>query len=141
MDGHLFRGRYKSILIDSDSYLIELIRYIHRNALEAGIVDRLESYQWSSNKGYLSRSEKWKWLRKDHVLQIFSKKNSEARKRYKAFMLKEIPEEINGILGSRKWPIVIGNEDFLEWVKIHFFFKNVMWRCRNQDPWLLTWRK
>jgi len=121
LDGHLFRGRYKSILIDSDSYLLELIRYIHRNPLEAGIVDRLESYQWSSHKGYLSRSDKWKWLHKDYVLQIFSKKNSEALKRYKSFVLKEVPEEINRILGSRKWPSVMGNEGFLEWVKNTFF--------------------
>ncbi len=41
LDGHLFRGRYKSILVDSDSYLLELLRYIHRNAFEAGMVDRL----------------------------------------------------------------------------------------------------
>jgi len=121
LDGHLFKGRYKSILVDSDSYLLELIRYIHRNPLDAGIVDRLESYQWSSHKGYQSRSEKWKWLHKDYVLKIFSKKNSEALKRYKAFMLKEVPEEINRVLGSRKWPSVMGNEGFLEWVKNTFF--------------------
>ncbi len=36
-DGQLFRGRYKSIIVDADSYLLELLRYIHRNALEAGI--------------------------------------------------------------------------------------------------------
>jgi REP element-mobilizing transposase RayT len=121
LDGHLFRGRYKSILLDSDSYLLELIRYIHRNPLEAGIVDRLESYPWSSHKGYLSQSEKWDWLHKDYILKIFSQRNNEALKRYKAFILKEVPEEINRIFGSRKWPAVIGNEGFLEWVKKTFF--------------------
>jgi putative transposase len=53
LDGHLFRGRYKSILVDSDVYLLELLRYIHRNPIEAGMFDRLGSYQWSSHKGYL----------------------------------------------------------------------------------------
>ncbi len=38
-------------------------------------------------------------------------------------MLKEVPEEINRILGSRKRPSVIGNEDFLEWVKDTFFLQ------------------
>ena len=71
LDGHLFRGRYKSILVDSDAYLLELLRYIHRNPIEAGIVNRLDSFQWSSHKGYLSRSEKWNWLHKEYVLKIF----------------------------------------------------------------------
>jgi len=123
LDGHLFRGRYKSILLDSDSYLLELIRYIHRNPLEAGMVISLESYPWSSHKGYLSRSDKWDWLHKDYVLKIFSNKNNEALKRYRAFVLKEVPEEINRILGSRKWPSVLGNEGFLEWVKKTFFIQ------------------
>ena len=123
LDGHLFRGRYKSILVDSDSYLLELLRYIHRNPFEAGMVDRLESYQWSSHKGYLSKSEKWNWLHKDYVLKIFSKKMDEALKRYKNFVRKEIPEEINRIFGSRKWPSVIGNERFINWVKNTFYIQ------------------
>ncbi len=49
-DGQLFRGRYKSILVDADSYLLELVRYIHRNPLEAGIVENLNRYTWSSHK-------------------------------------------------------------------------------------------
>ena len=57
-DGHLFRGRYKSILVDADSYLLDLLRYIHRNPLEAGSVDRLNSYTWSSHKGYLTDAKK-----------------------------------------------------------------------------------
>ena len=40
-DGQLFRGRYKSILVESDSYALELVRYIHRNPLEAGLVENL----------------------------------------------------------------------------------------------------
>ena len=41
-DGPLFRGRYKAILVDSNSYLLQLSRYIHRNPLEANLVDRAE---------------------------------------------------------------------------------------------------
>ena len=42
-DGQLFRGRYKSILVEGDSYLLELVRYIHRNPLEAGLVENLQN--------------------------------------------------------------------------------------------------
>jgi REP element-mobilizing transposase RayT len=121
LDGHLFRGRYKSILVDSDSYLLELLRYIHRNPVEAGIVKQLESYQWSSHKGYLSGSEKWNWLHKAYVLRIFSKNTKEALRRYRNFVNKEIPGEINRILGSKKWPSVLGKEGFKDWVRDTFF--------------------
>jgi len=110
--------------VDFDSYLLELIRYIHSNPLEAEIINRLESYPWSSHKGYLSRSEKWDWLRKDYVLKIFSKSHHKALKRYKDFVHNKIPQEINHILGSRKWPSVIGNEGFLEWVNKIYFVQN-----------------
>ena len=43
-DGQLFRGRYKSILIDSDSYLLQAVRYIHRNPLKSGLADTLDAY-------------------------------------------------------------------------------------------------
>jgi len=43
-DGQLFRGRFKAILVEADSYLLELLRYIHRNPLEAGLVDNLQKY-------------------------------------------------------------------------------------------------
>jgi REP element-mobilizing transposase RayT len=53
LDGQLFGGRYKSILIDADSYLLELVRYIHRYPLNAGLIDTLDTYVWSSHKGYV----------------------------------------------------------------------------------------
>lgn len=37
LDGQLFRGRYKAILVEEDSYLLELVRYVHRNSLRAGV--------------------------------------------------------------------------------------------------------
>ena len=46
--GHLFSGRYKSKLIPDDNYLIHLVRYIHLNPVRAGLVDRLEDWEFSS---------------------------------------------------------------------------------------------
>ena len=54
-DGQLFRGRYKSILVDGDSYLLELVRYIHRNPLKAGLAKKLSDYEWSSHRAYLGQ--------------------------------------------------------------------------------------
>ena len=58
-------------------------------------MDRLDSYTWSSHKGYLSDAKKWSWLHKDYVLKMFSENRVESRKRYRKFIVLETPEEIN----------------------------------------------
>ncbi len=54
--GHLFQGRYKSILVDKDNYLLELTRYIHLNPVRAKIVDLPEQYRWSSYREYVRKT-------------------------------------------------------------------------------------
>ena len=120
-DGQLFRGRYKSILMEGDSYLLELVRYIHRNPLEAGLVENLQKYTWSSHKGYLSSARKWDWLHKDFVLSFFGKNKSETIRRYRQFISREIPEEINQILARKKLPTIMGSKSFVDKVKERFF--------------------
>jgi len=120
-DGQLFRGRYKSIIVDGDSYLLELLRYIHRNPLEAGLVEKLNKYTWSSHKGYLSAADKWDWLHKDFILSLFSKIKAESTRRYQGFVSKETPEEINQILARKKLPTAIGSEHFIDKIKEIFF--------------------
>jgi REP element-mobilizing transposase RayT len=51
--GHLFQGRYKSIVVDRASYFSELSRYIHLNPVRAGVVEHPAEYRWSSYRGYL----------------------------------------------------------------------------------------
>lgn len=50
--GHLFQGRYKAILCQKDSYLLQLVRYIHQNPIRAKIVESPDDYQWSSHHAY-----------------------------------------------------------------------------------------
>jgi len=47
-NGHLYQGRYKSFLIDSDNYLLTVIKYIERNAVRANIAHRCEEWRWGS---------------------------------------------------------------------------------------------
>jgi hypothetical protein len=51
--GHLFQGRYKAILCQSDRYLGELVRYIHLNPVRAKIVARPEDFPYSGHQAYL----------------------------------------------------------------------------------------
>jgi putative transposase len=71
-DGTLFRGRYKAIVVDKDNYLLQVVRYIHLNPLEAGLVREPESYAWSSHRSYLRPNELPKWLRIEEVIGEFS---------------------------------------------------------------------
>jgi len=58
--GHLFHGRFKSIMVDGDSYFLELTRYIHLNPVRAKMVELPQDYKWSSFKGYIKpKSDKY----------------------------------------------------------------------------------
>ncbi len=120
-DGHLFRGRFKSILVDKDAYLLQLVRYIHRNPLEAAIVDNLDTYKWSSHKGYISRAKKWDWLSKDFVLSMLTKDKRQQRRAYRQFIAKGNTEEMVQVFAGKRLPWLLGSERFMDWVKDRFF--------------------
>lgn len=120
-EGQLFRGRYKSILVAEDSYLIELIRYIHRNPARANMVENLKDYQWSSHQGYLSKAKKWDWLHKNVILAMLTSKQSRQREAYLKLMGEAESEKLIAVLQGNKWPSFLGGEDFISWVKEQFF--------------------
>ena len=73
-DGSLFRGRYKAILVDADSYLLQVSRYIHRNPPETKVsmVNKLEEYPWSSYVAYINRAICPTWLEREEVLSALN---------------------------------------------------------------------
>ena len=120
-DGQLFRGRYKSILIDVDSYLLQLVRYIHKNPLQGGLVDRLDTYAWSSHKAYISNAKKWDWLYKEFVLSMLSDDKKHHRQAYREFLAEDDFTEINKIFEGAKFPSVLGSERFINRIRDKFF--------------------
>lgn len=119
-DGQLFRGRYKAVVVDNDSYLLEVLRYIHRNPVRAGIVDTADDFTWSSHRGYMSGARKWDWLYKDYLLAMFSKKRNPAMKAYAEFIKEQVPEEIERFYDKKNLPSILGDDDFKEWIKDTF---------------------
>lgn len=101
LDGQLFRGRFKSILVDGDNYLLQLVRYIHRNPVRAGVVGHPEEYPWSSHKGFLSSAKKWEWLHKDYILSILSADEGGRLRAYRGFLAEEDSEQIREVFGLR----------------------------------------
>jgi putative transposase len=75
-DGPLFRGRYKSILVDEDAYLLQLSRYIHRNPIDMKrpVTRRLEDSPWSSYCAYLNLTPCPVWLSREKIYQMLGKK-------------------------------------------------------------------
>jgi REP element-mobilizing transposase RayT len=120
-DGQLFRGRYKSIVVDADNYLLQLVRYIHRNPIRSGIVERMDSYKWSSHRGYLSRGKKWDWLHKGFVLSMLSKNTKQQQRLYKEFMVEEDSEEISQVFEQNKLPSILGRDEFIDGLRDRFF--------------------
>ncbi len=116
-DGSLFRGRYKAIVVDKEEYLLELIRYIHRNPLRAKLEKVIGQYQWCSHGGYMSDKSREEWLHVDEVLVMFSKYEKEARRKLKTFVDKEVPKDLMKRLESVNWPVVLGGKDFKEEIK------------------------
>ena len=56
--GHLFEGRYKAIVCDRDSYLLELVRYIHLNPVRASLVNQPGKWQWTGHSEYLGKEKR-----------------------------------------------------------------------------------
>jgi REP element-mobilizing transposase RayT len=124
-DGQLFRGRYKSILIDTDSYLLQAVRYIHRNPLKAGLVETLDAHKWSSHKGYLSIAKKWDWLHKNHILNLLSKNQKDWMRNYRKWVAVEEEGEVGQKISGVKWPVCIGPQAFIDRIKEKYGSKKI----------------
>lgn len=124
-DGPLFRGRYKALLIDADTYLLQLVRYIHRNPVRAGLAANLKGYPWSSHWGYVSDHDKWTWLYKDFVLRVFSEDSAEAGRAYRRFVGVEDDAGLLKMFDQERWPVTLGSEAFVERLKRRFARKRV----------------
>lgn len=83
--GHLFQGRYKAILCDQDTYLLELVRYIHLNPVRASLVDNPDDYVWSSHPVYLGYLDQ-DFVKKDFIFIMFSETESLAKDLYCQFI-------------------------------------------------------
>jgi REP element-mobilizing transposase RayT len=106
--GHLFQGRFQSVLVDDVDYLKELVRYIHLNPVRANIVSTPENYSWSSHRVYLG-IDQVVWLSRDRILHKFHPILDDAISNFNKFVLSGIGIEtvydfksglIKGILGD-----------------------------------------
>jgi len=83
--GHLFQGRFKSLLVEKDRYLFALLRYIHANPVKARLVTRPQDYPWSSDRYFRSGAGP-DWLDLDRVLPMLAPTKRQAIARYRQLM-------------------------------------------------------
>jgi len=102
-NGHVFQNRFKSILCQEDSYLLELVRYIHLNPIRAKLVknlDELGHYPYSGHSVLMGKMKN-AWQDMEWVLGMFGKKSGAARRAYRAFVE-------NGIIQGRRLDLTGG---------------------------------
>ena len=101
--GHLFQGRYRGIVIDKDSYLIVLSRYVHLNPVRARVVERPEQYRWSSYRGYIGREKESAWVEYSWVLSQFGRHRNVARRKVQRVYGGGFKEEDSEFAGEAPW--------------------------------------
>jgi len=115
--GHLFKGRYKSILIQKDSYLLEACRYVVLNPIRARMVDRPDAWKWSSYRATAGREVPAVCLTRDWLLGQFNRTKIKAEKEYRKFVEGGIGQET--IWSAIKGQSILGEDDFVEGLISH----------------------
>ncbi len=109
--GHVLQGRYKSILVDKDAYLLELARYIVLNPVRAGMAQRVEDWPWSSYAITAGKREAPGWLDAEWITKQFGANPIAARQAYRHFVRE-------GVDGASPWEalrgqVYLGEDKFL----------------------------
>jgi REP element-mobilizing transposase RayT len=125
--GHLFQGRYKSLLVEEDEYLLPLSRYIHLNPVRAKVPENeetkyfrkyLRGYRWSSFPGYCSTRKRLKWIDYGWLLKAyFGGDNTRGRTRYRTFVYSGIDGQIENPFKNVVHQSILGTDEFVQWVK------------------------
>jgi REP element-mobilizing transposase RayT len=90
--GPLMQGRYKAVLVEQDSYSLQLSKYIHLNPVEAKIVKTPEEFLWSSYAAFIGKSETPDFLKTNWLLSQFNKSVKKSQKAFKAFTSQDMGE-------------------------------------------------
>lgn len=109
--GHVFQGRYKAILVEKESYLLELARYVVLNPVRAGMVADAAQWRWSSYGAMLGTEPAAPWLQTDWLLGQFGRQRTQAQARYRDFVRAGVglPSLWNALRGQ----IYLGSDAFV----------------------------
>jgi len=109
--GHLFQGRYKAILVEKDSHLLELARYVVLNPVRARMVRSCKDWRWSSYRATAGLDSAASFLTTEWILSQFGQSPSKARQAYRGFVSAGRGEPVWEKL---KGQIYYGSDEFIE---------------------------
>ena len=113
--GHLFQGRYKGILVQKDSHLLEVLRYVVLNPVRAGTVERPEQWKWSSYLATVGKAKRHPCLTTDWIIRQFSSKRGPGQGGYRKFVREGIM--VGSIWEKVRAQSILGREDFVEGIE------------------------
>ena len=114
--GHVLQGRYKAILVEKNSYLLELARYVVLNPVRAGKVKSPGDWKWSSYRATTGYEKTIPCLTTDWIHSQFGRKREKAPNRYRAFVRAGIKKE--SPLRAVKGQFILGTESFIAEIKL-----------------------
>lgn len=109
--GHVFQGRFKGILVQKDTYLLELARYIVLNPVRARMVRQARNWPWSSYRATAGEIATPDWLTSEWILAAFGKRKSSAQKKYQEFIAQGKGHPAPWV--DLKHQVFLGTEEFV----------------------------
>lgn len=109
--GHVFQGRYKAVLVEKDSYLLELARYVVLNPVRAGMVNDVGDWPWSSYPAMIGQAPSPAWLQTDWILGQFGQQRNRAQAAYMDFVQAGVG--LPSVWDNLQGQIYLGSEAFI----------------------------
>lgn len=112
--GHLFQGRFKAIVVDRDSYLLELSRYLHLNPVRANMAGKPEDYPYSSYCCFTTTAIRDKLVTTRTIFEMISSNADMAREKYISFVESALGTEIESPFKKVYGGIILGSVNFIK---------------------------
>lgn len=114
--GHVLQGRFKAILVERESYLLELCRYVVLNPVRARTTRKPDTYPWSSYRATVGLEAMPSWLTVDWLLTQFGQQRAAAQRKYRAFVAEGIGQD--SPWAQVQGQVLLGSERFVEQLRL-----------------------
>jgi REP element-mobilizing transposase RayT len=114
--GHVLQGRYRTELVEDETYLWVLSRYVHLNPVRAGLVTEPEAWSWSSYPGYAGKSRRWPWVAEEELLSAWSGAfgGADPAESYRTFVTAGVVDPPSPPWSGARHGWVVGSPGFVE---------------------------
>lgn len=125
--GHLFAGRFKSVIIEKDPYLTSVSQYLHLNPVRKGTIKRksqedkaefLSQWKWSSLPGFMGIYPRYTFVDHSSVLQAYGGDTPQGRQSYKESLFTRIDKGIE-LKSKIIAQVILGSIPFIEKMRLH----------------------